>query len=155
MSSKSKAKAKQAMARATGQESGSAMDRSIEQTKSHVQDGVPYVGLRFFHPAHECFSAWNKDELKAFGDLNRKVSGMTWVEIERTGGKPGTKIGLGYTLLDQTTVLKKYPIPLSLQPLSKDFTFHEMRVTQKARVVGFRHNDVFFLVWLDRNHKGT
>lgn len=150
-----KGKGPQAMAKATGQRPVSAIDRSIEKTKQQVKDGVPYVGLRFFYPAHECLSEWSKEELKAFGELSRKVSGMTWVEIEKTGGKPGNKTGLGYTLLDQATVRGKYPIPPSLEPLSKDFAFHEMRVTHKARVVGFRSKDVFFLIWLDRNHKGT
>ena len=39
------------------------------------------------------------------------------------------------------------------QKLSKDITFYEFRVSQKARVIGFREDAIFFLCWLDRNHR--
>jgi hypothetical protein len=53
---------------------------------------------------------------------------------------------------------------LSIKDLSKlpyhphlhfnpDLTFFELRVTQQARVHGFRVKSAFFLVWLDREHR--
>jgi hypothetical protein len=37
--------------------------------------------------------------------------------------------------------------------ISEDVSWCELRVTQKARVVGFRAEHAFFLVFLDRNHE--
>ena len=39
------------------------------------------------------------------------------------------------------------------EKISKDISFYELRVSQKARVVGFRQNAVFFICWLERNHR--
>lgn len=36
--------------------------------------------------------------------------------------------------------------------LSKDLPLYELRVDGKARVHGVFQEDMFFLVWLDRNH---
>jgi hypothetical protein len=37
--------------------------------------------------------------------------------------------------------------------VSEDIPFYELHVHSKARVHGFFVESVFFLVWLDRNHR--
>jgi hypothetical protein len=110
---------------------------------------VAYVVLRYFHAAHQCFSEWTRDELRAFSEFNRKVSSLSWQQIYSSGGKGGGKSGLGYTAHDGAALP---PMPF-VRSLSEDIGWCEMRVTQKARVHGFRAGQGFFLVLLDRNHE--
>lgn len=110
---------------------------------------VAFVALKYFRPGFECFSEWAPEELRAFSDFNRKVSLQTWQQIIASGGKGENKAGLGYTPHDGT----RLPDVDFADSLSEDITWVELRVTQKARVHGFRVGHAFFLVYLDRNHR--
>ena len=61
---------------------------------------------------------------------------------------PCRKTGLGYTPHD----LGALPRPAFADGISEDVAWFGLRVTQKARVHGFRAGAAFFLVFLDRNH---
>jgi hypothetical protein len=111
---------------------------------------VAFVALKYFRPDTECFSQWTPDELRAFSEFNRKVSAQTWQQIMASGGKGSNKAGLGYTPHDGSSLPD---IDFFRQHLSEDITWVELRVTQKARVHGFRVSHAFFLVYLDRNHR--
>jgi len=111
-------------------------------------DAIPYVALKYYEPAFQCFSEWTPDELRAFSDFNRKLRNLTWPLIYRSGGRPGTKTGLGYTALGSSPLRR----PLS-KPISDDISWFELRVTQRARVHGFRAGPAFCLVYLDRAHE--
>ncbi|WP_339145463.1 MULTISPECIES: hypothetical protein [unclassified Sutcliffiella] len=108
-----------------------------------------YVALKYFDNQHQCLSEWSKEELKAFSDFCRKVNQLTWTDIYRSGGKTG-KNGLGYTV---HTNRDKLPAGNIFKQISEDITFFELRVSQKARVHGFRAKSTFFLVWLDKDHE--
>lgn len=124
----------------------------IENSHLGVADGnnaTPYVALKYFQSTHECFSNWTPDELKAFSSFNIKLQQYTWQQVYASGGKRD-KTGLGYTPHTNRDVLPNAP---QLDALSPEITFFELRVTQEARVHGFRSKSVFFLVWLDRGHQ--
>jgi len=108
----------------------------------------PSVSLKYYNPRFECFSKWPPDKLAAFSSFIGKLAGHTWGAIYNTGGKLGNKTGLGYTPHKHRNKLP----PLPNGP-SEDLTFFELRVTQEARVHGFRMGAVFFLVWLDKDHR--
>ncbi|MDM8560451.1 MAG6450 family protein [Candidatus Parabeggiatoa sp. HSG14] len=124
----------------------------MEQSFLGITDSLdsPHVNLKYYDPEFECFSEWTYDELKAFSEFTQKLKRLTWQQIYRSGGKPGDKTGLGYTPHKTRTYLPKHP---ELDSISLDITFFELRMTQKARVHGFRVKSAFFLVWLDRNHQ--
>jgi hypothetical protein len=107
-----------------------------------------FVALKYFQHRHQCFSEWTKDELRAFSDFNRKVSAQTWQQIMASGGKGERKAGLGYTPHDGSGL----PAVDFADTLSEDIGWVELRVTQEARVHGFRAGHAFFLVFLDRGH---
>lgn len=107
-----------------------------------------YVALKYYQPDFECLSAWRTEELRILSAFIQKLSKTTWAQIYKTGGKPGNKDGLGYTL--HGPGFKTPPKP---QDISEDITFFELRVTRAARVHGFRCQNAFFLVWLDRAHQ--
>ena len=109
-----------------------------------------YLALKYYQPDHECFSEWTADELKAFSEFSRKLNQQTWQQVFQSGGKIGNKTGVGYTLHKDRS---KLPQSAVLDSISEDINFFELRVTDKARVHGFRSISTFFLVWLDRNHQ--
>lgn len=67
----------------------------------------------------------------------------------RAAAGAGTSRALGYPPHDGRAL----PAAPFLAHLSADISWCEMRVTQKARVHGFRAGNAFFLVFLDRNHE--
>lgn len=110
----------------------------------------PYLVLKCFKADYECFSKWNQNELKAFSKFNEELMECSWEQIFKMGGKSGSKTGLGYTKLKNKS---KLPNQQFVKELSPDIDFFELRVTQKARVHGFRIKSAFFLVWLDKDHR--
>lgn len=102
-----------------------------------------YIALKYFDKNFECFSDWSKDELACFSNFIDKINNLTWNDIKR-------HTGLRYKMIDNAKGLPENSIK---EKISKDISFYELRVSQKARVVGFRQNAVFFICWLDRNHR--
>lgn len=102
-----------------------------------------HISLKYFDKNFECFSEWTKDELACFSNFVDKVNSLTWSEIKKHSG-------LKYTDINNA---KNIPNNSIKEKLSRDITFCELRVSEKARVVGFRRNAIFFLCWLDRNHR--
>ena len=41
----------------------------------------------------------------------------------------------------------------AIKEISPDIPSSELRITQRARIHGFRMNSAFFLVWLDKDHQ--
>ena len=105
-----------------------------------------YIVLKYYQPSYQCFSKWNSDELKSFTDLIKRMRQIGWSELVGRGA-------LGYK---KHTYLEKLPqedIKCLKSILSPDITFSEIRVTQKARIHGFRAGTGFYLVWLDKDHE--
>lgn len=115
----------------------------------------PFVTLKYFRDSFECFSAWEKDELKAFSDFISSMRQRTWRQVLETSGKGENKSGLGYTPYDVAKTKNGAEDHLKdvRKSIGDDITFFELRVTQKIRVHGFRMKAAFFLVLLDREHR--
>lgn len=99
------------------------------------------VSLRYWHTGSECISVWQRTELERLRKLIDKIQGLT-----------ATKVRLDHGLehkLHKAAPKRGFTRPSGL---SKDIPMCELRVTSKARVHGALHNDIFYLVWLDRNH---
>jgi hypothetical protein len=100
------------------------------------------VSLKYWHSSSQCVSEWGRDELKKLRRFIEKIQSMSWAQIKADGG-------LGYCLHKGPPKGHGFSRPTSL---SKDHTLIEMKVGGKSRVHGVENNDLFFLVWLDRNH---
>jgi hypothetical protein len=105
-----------------------------------------FVALKYYRPEHQCLSQWTADELRAFSAFCRKLAQMTWPQIVQTGWRH--KTGVGWTPVARTHL----PGTDFLHSISEDISWMELRVTQVARVFGFRAGHAFFLVFLDRGH---
>jgi hypothetical protein len=76
----------------------------------------------------------------------RLASQLTWLEVFGTGGKSGSKVGLGWTDFRENDPFKRP------QNLSADMSISEMRVSRRGRVFGSKKRGVFYVIRLDRNH---
>lgn len=103
-----------------------------------ARDGMVHVNLRYFEKKHECFSTWQKKELKAFSSWLEKMSRNTPNQVTSMTNTCHAHIG------------KTKSLPRSI---SKEVQMYSFDVARKARVHGFFTGDDLFLVWLDRNHK--
>jgi len=86
-------------------------------------------------------SEWNSREIERLMDTFQMMEGMEWCQIR-------THSGLRMRKVRRETLSRA--IPDSIQ---EDVALYELRVTEKARVFGFIMNNVFHLVWFDRNHE--
>ncbi len=123
----------------------------LERAALGLEEGsssVAYVALKYYRPEHECFSAWRPDELRAFSGFCRRMSQLTWPQIVQTGGRHRT--GLAWTPVRREQLP---PVRFLDETVSDDVSWIELRVTQTARVFGFRARQAFFLVFLDRVHR--
>ncbi|MGO0789679.1 hypothetical protein EJD96_18185 [Herbaspirillum seropedicae] len=114
----------------------------------------PYVVLKYFQDSWECFSAWEKDELKQLSAFLRRLGSHTWQQVYETAGKSG-KHGLAYTKYELSHIKgsAKEQLEKVKKLISEDIDFFELRVDQnKLRVHGFQSQAAFFLVLLDREH---
>jgi hypothetical protein len=107
---------------------------------------VAFVALKYYRSEYQCLSEWTADELRAFSAFCRKLAQMTWQQIVETGGRH--KTGVGWTQVERSQL----PRTDFLHSISEDVSWMELRVTQVARVFGFRAGPAFFLVFLDRTH---
>ncbi len=115
----------------------------------HRNDNA-FVALKYFDPSYQCFSCWKSEELSAFSKFISNINQQSWQSIVASGGKIGHKTGLGYTQHKDRNKLPNHKI---VDSISEDINFFELRISEKARVHGFRVKSTFFLVWLDRNHE--
>ena len=109
----------------------------------------PTIGFRYCEPGGEdCLSEWQKGELRKLVSMFQKFEERTLIQIMGTGGKLGTKTGLGYTPLDRKAFKRPVPATITADVQS----FFEVRADNDLRVFGFweagRHAQFF------RFHKG-
>ncbi|MGL5014811.1 MAG: MAG6450 family protein [Bacteroidales bacterium] len=116
------------------------------QVESDSDDAHVLMSIKYLQHDFQCFSDWESKEMKAFWGFNKKLHDHTWKQIYQTAS---TKKGLAYDKISYD----KYPESDFKKELSKDHTLFELRVTDKARVHGFRIKGIFYLCWLDRNHE--
>lgn len=124
-------------------------DKDVEPVKlsgsiiDHFPNDSVSISLKYYRVTCECFSAWQKNELKKFSTTIDKINGYSPQLLQ---GNPN--------------LCKYHKGPPSQErfcrpdAISDDIGFFEIKVdpSNKARIHGFFVGSVFFLVWLDREH---
>ena len=108
-----------------------------------------FLSLRFVQFQFQCFSEWDKNEMRSFWAFSEKLHELTWERIFQQAGKGENKSGMGYTVIPR----KKYPKSDFSKLIDPDSSIFELRVSQKARVHCFRDKSICYICWLDRNHQ--
>lgn len=116
-----------------------------EEFEENGNEKKVFISFTYIQENFECFSDWTKDEMKQFWKFYKMVSNFTWQQVIETGRK-NKKSGLAYTKIKYNQLPKNN--------LSEDETYFELRVNQnKLRVFGFRNKSIFYISWLDREHR--
>lgn len=108
----------------------------------------PYVVLKYFQSNWQCFSEWEKSELRQFSQFIDKLSATTWQEVYSAKG-------FGYKAYQVENIPNKSAksyLNTVRKKISGEITFFELRISREMRLHGFRCQSAFFLVLLDRNH---
>ncbi|MBF0508058.1 MAG: hypothetical protein HQK57_03915 [Deltaproteobacteria bacterium] len=87
-----------------------------------------------------CLSKCERAEKASFADTLYRLSQLTWVQLRQAD-----KHGLGYEKIERTSI--NAGIPNSI----KDRSFIAFRFHGKAPMVGYRDQQVFYVVWIDRD----
>lgn len=128
-----------------GNRGGKSIPDPLPPTKESSVNKKAVLSFELFDSTHECPSDWGND-IKSLFDAFKKVSCRTWIQIFQSGGKSGTKTGLGFTKIS--------PAPFKLpREMSKDMEISEIRVSEKKRFFGTLKNEVYYVIRLDRNHR--
>lgn len=110
---------------------------------SHFGSDSVSISLKYCRTSCECFSAWQKNELKKFSATISKISGYSPLQLQSNTNLCGSHKG--------QPSQERFCRP---DTISDDIRFFEIKVdpSNKARIHGFFVGSVFFLVWLDRKH---
>ena len=116
---------------------------SSSDLSTHLSTGKVSISLRYFQRSCECFSKWTAAELKQFSAVIEKVRGYEPAQLKAK--KNLCEIHKGAPKRD------RFSKP---SDLAEDLRFWEIKVDQsnKLRIHGPFVGDVFFLVWMDREH---
>ncbi len=112
----------------------------------HFKEQNVSISLKYYQKKPECWSDWDSKDLKGFTKIIELLRQQSGPQLRGKGaaGSPVCKSHNGHpkgTGFNRPT------------DVSDDIQFYEFYVTSKARMHGFFVDPVFFLVWLDRNHK--
>jgi len=101
----------------------------------------PVFSFLYLEHSH-CVSKCNKEEKLSFVDKMRALSTMAWNQIWST-----PHLGLGCEKIERQRI-KGAAIPATIGP---DINFLAIRFHGTKPMVGFRVDNIFHIVWFDRN----
>lgn len=105
-----------------------------ESTDDDKQCRLRFIDCHKKYPLEDL----NKKELKGFIDFAKKIENKTWKEIKFSDNS------FNY----ETIKNKKLPTN------SNGFIYIEsLRISEKFRLIGYRDNEFFYIVWFDHNHE--
>jgi len=87
-----------------------------------------------------CILDCTAEQKAAFADRLRELSQLTWQQIQNS-----PRHGQGCEIIDRSSI--REPIPANITDDVKIIAF---RCIGKAPMVGYRADEVFFVVWIDR-----
>lgn len=124
--------------------SGKRIPNSAFEAEEENTNGLsPLFSFKHLCTNHFQLHEWGSEELKSLTDTFIKMEQQSWTDIMKQ-----RKRGLGYAVVDPSTFSKSLP-----RHISPDVSIIEIRVTQKARLFGYRWRNIFNVIWFDRNHE--
>lgn len=95
------------------------------------------------HRGDYCLTQCDSKEISAFASTLLHLSQMTWEQITQVH-----RHGSGYEEIKRTSLNTDIP-----QAITPDVDFIAFRFYDMKPMVGYRSQDVFHIVWVDRNLK--
>jgi hypothetical protein len=116
--------------------------KTPEQGELPPQQRKPKFSLEFLSKAY-CLSSCEQQEKAAFADAIFTLTQLTWAQI---GQAP--RHGLGFEKIARSAITGSSAAIPSV--VTDDVNIIAFRFFGKAPMVGFRREDTFYVVWLDR-----
>jgi hypothetical protein len=113
--------------------------KTTENAKPSPNQLRPKFSLEHLQKSH-CLSLCEKDEKAALADRLHQMSQLTWQQIQQAD-----RHGQGSETIARTSL--KVTVPSAI---TEDTPILSFRFCGKAPMVGFRQEEVFYVVWLDR-----
>lgn len=102
----------------------------------------PIFSLERVQSGTYCFSALDKENKAQFAEAIFKRRTLTWATIKNTD-----RHGLGFEKIPKKEI--KAPLPRFITDDLKDFIV--FRFNGKKPMVGYRVNDIYYVLWFDHN----
>lgn len=119
------------------------IDSSHSIPSKPIHEPLSLSFLHFRPGDHHCLSRCAQIQVKEAMDCLRQLTTMSWREVQNSGGRPGNKAGLGYTLYSHL----KFP------EVSPDTRIAGVRASGRFRIFGFHERHVFYILRFDPNHE--
>lgn len=114
--------------------------KSRDTQRASPQQMRPKFSFEHLQKSH-CLSNCERDEKAALADRLHELSQLTWQQVMQAD-----RHGQGCETIKRTSI--KTAIPPCI---TEDSNILAFRFCGKAPMVGFRREEVFYLVWLDRD----
>ena len=108
--------------------------------RSNPNSLVPKFSFEFLSKSH-CISSCQKDEKAALTDRLHQLSQLVWQRIQES-----SRHGQGCEIISRASMRVSIP-----DCITEDTNILAFRFFGKAPMVGFRREEVFYIVWLDRD----
>jgi hypothetical protein len=99
--------------------------------------------------ADYCLSQCSQDEVRQYKKCLRLLTSQSWQEVMKSGGRPGNKVGLGYTVYDDWALSGAQRPP----NLSPELRISGVRASDVARLFGVYIQGIYYILWFDPKHK--
>jgi hypothetical protein len=120
-------------------ESGKNLALAPQTQTTSPEKQKPIFSLHYLQKSH-CLSDCDKDEKSAFADTLYKLSQITWNEIISS-----PRHGAGYERIARKAIKASIP-----SHLKDDINLIAFRFCAKAPMVGYREENIFHILWIDR-----
>lgn len=121
---------------------------TLDKWRLNGNDAHVMASIRFIQPDFQCFSDWSKQDMRAFWNFIRKLHNCDWRTVLATAGKVA-KTGFAPTVIS----INKYPESELRKAIGNQYRMFEFRIDNTKRVHGFRYGPIFYICWLDKNHR--
>ena len=117
-------------------------DTKVPQSALSIKNDIDYFRLnpvfRFSSIDHNKWTLyeWSSDEIKDLMDTFRKMEQSSWYDVLKHRG-------LNFKKIEDIN----YP-----PHISPDESIYEIRVCKVKRIFGYINENIFNLIWFDRNH---
>jgi len=102
----------------------------------------PLFSFQYLDPEY-CISRCEKKDKAALADQLRILGSKTWTELHQA-----SRHGIGYEKIGKNSI--KTGLPEHLK--NDDITFFAFRFSGKKPMVGYRYQEIFYIIWLDRDY---
>jgi len=118
-----------------------------------ISDREQYVKLSitYLDTGSECFSQWQKDELKTLSAFINKISKIKLHELSRYDGLGLDSSGENFNKTIRKYMKAKFISQVSVNIID-EINIKHMRINKRSRVHGYFDREVFNIIRLDRNH---